>query len=177
MPTNKENVLDDPVMFLSEVEKLTRLSGTTIWRRERAGKFPPRHKQGHYSVWFRSEIVAYLEALRAKASGPAPANVNANEARREAARRRRAARCLAIALWSVPQNSADMLPKAIDGASAVLPVTVRRNPAVRLSHCMTCIFPARVLRHQDMQKLLIRLRTRYHRGTISRVCNEIRARR
>ena|SRR5258706_16038515 len=89
MPTNKENVLDDSLMFLSEVEKLTRLSGTTIWRRERAGKFPPRRKQGHYSVWFRSEIVAYLEALRADVSGPAPANVNANQARRDAARHRR----------------------------------------------------------------------------------------
>jgi predicted DNA-binding transcriptional regulator AlpA len=94
MPTNKENVLDDPLMFLSEVEKLTRLSGTTIWRRERAGKFPPRRKQGHYSVWFRSEIVSYLEALRAEATGPAPANVNANQARRDAARRRRTAPCL-----------------------------------------------------------------------------------
>jgi predicted DNA-binding transcriptional regulator AlpA len=91
MPTNKENVLDDPLMFLSEVEKLTRLSGTTIWRRERAGKFPPRRKQGHYSVWFRSEIISYLEALRADTSGPAPANVNASKARRAAAGRRRAA--------------------------------------------------------------------------------------
>jgi predicted DNA-binding transcriptional regulator AlpA len=90
MPT--QNVLDDPVLLLPEVEKLTRLSATTIWRRERAGKFPPRRKQGRYSIWFRSQIVAYLEALRAETSGPAPANVNANQARRDAARRRRAPR-------------------------------------------------------------------------------------
>jgi predicted DNA-binding transcriptional regulator AlpA len=91
MPTPKD-VLDDPVLLLPEVERLTRLSGTTIWRRERAGKFPPRRKQGRYCVWFRSEIVAYLEALRAETSGPAPANTNATQARRQAARRRRAQR-------------------------------------------------------------------------------------
>ncbi len=89
MPPNRQSVLDDPALLLPEVEKLTRLSGTTIWRRERAGKFPARRKQGRYSVWFRSQIVAYLEALRDDASGPAPANKNANEARRQAARRRR----------------------------------------------------------------------------------------
>jgi predicted DNA-binding transcriptional regulator AlpA len=92
MPTTKENVLDDPVMFLPEVEKLTRLYATTIWRRERAGKFPTRRKQGHYCVWFRSQIIAYLEALRADASGPVPATANAKEARRRGAQRRRAQR-------------------------------------------------------------------------------------
>ena len=91
MPT-KPNVLDDPVLLLPDVEKLTRLSGTTIWRRERAGKFPHRRKQGRYCVWFRSEIVGYLESLRAETSGPAPANIGANQARRDAAQRRRSTR-------------------------------------------------------------------------------------
>ena len=40
------NVLDDPLMFLPEVEKTVRRSGTTIWRDEKRGKFPRRHKQG-----------------------------------------------------------------------------------------------------------------------------------
>jgi predicted DNA-binding transcriptional regulator AlpA len=83
------SVLDDPLMFLPEVEKTTRRSGTTIWRDEKQGKFPRRHKQGRYAVWFKSEIVAYLESLRAHASGPGPAPKKANEARRQAARRRR----------------------------------------------------------------------------------------
>jgi hypothetical protein len=68
------------------------MTASVLRRRERDGKFPPRHKQGHYAVWFRSEVAAYLEALRAEASGPAPANINANEARRQGAQRRRAER-------------------------------------------------------------------------------------
>lgn len=85
------DVLGDPMMFLPEVERATRLSATTIWRREAVGEFPPRHRHGKYAVWFRSEIIAYLELLRANAAGPAPAPVRANEARRQAARRRREA--------------------------------------------------------------------------------------
>jgi predicted DNA-binding transcriptional regulator AlpA len=85
------HVLEDPLLFLADVERLTRLSGTTIWRRERDGKFPRRHKLGHFAVWFRSEIATFLEALRTDVPSPGPATVNANEARREAARRRRAA--------------------------------------------------------------------------------------
>jgi predicted DNA-binding transcriptional regulator AlpA len=83
------NVLDDPLMFLPEVEKTTRRSGTTIWRDEKRGKFPRRHKQGRYSVWFRSEIIAYLESLRASPSGPGPAPKKANDARRQQAAGRR----------------------------------------------------------------------------------------
>jgi predicted DNA-binding transcriptional regulator AlpA len=83
------SVLDDPLMLLPEVEKTTRQSATTIWRKEGLGTFPRRHKHGRYAVWFRSEIVAYLESIRAHASGPGPAPKKANEARRQAARLRR----------------------------------------------------------------------------------------
>jgi predicted DNA-binding transcriptional regulator AlpA len=83
------SVLDDPLMFLPEVEKTTRRSGTTIWRDEKRGKFPRRHKQGRFAVWFRSEIIGYLESLRAHPSGPGPAPIKANEARRRKAAGRR----------------------------------------------------------------------------------------
>jgi predicted DNA-binding transcriptional regulator AlpA len=83
------NILTDPVVLLPEVQRLTRLSATTIWRHERAGKFPRRRKQGRFSTWFLSEIIAYLEALRADTSGPAPANIAANRARSAAAAARR----------------------------------------------------------------------------------------
>jgi predicted DNA-binding transcriptional regulator AlpA len=85
---SSRNVLNDPVLFLPDVERLTRLSATTIWRRERDGNFPPRRKQGKFAVWFLSEIIDYLELLRADKSGPAPAPAKANQARRDAARRR-----------------------------------------------------------------------------------------
>jgi len=78
-------VLDDPLMFLPEVEKATRLSAVTIWRHEKAGKFPHRHRHGYYVAWFRSQIVAYLESLRADPGGFAPAPVKANDARRRKA--------------------------------------------------------------------------------------------
>jgi predicted DNA-binding transcriptional regulator AlpA len=83
------NVLDDPVMFLPEVEKAVRLSATTIWRKEGQGTFPPRSHQGRYAIWFTSQIAGYLESLRARPNGPGPAPAKANEARRQAAAQRR----------------------------------------------------------------------------------------
>jgi predicted DNA-binding transcriptional regulator AlpA len=83
------NVLDDPMMLLPEVEKVVRLSPTTIWRQERLGKFPPRSHQGRHVIWFTSQIAAYLESLRARPNGIGPAPKKANEARRRSARGRR----------------------------------------------------------------------------------------
>src|SRR5262249_27760552 len=85
------DVLDDPLMYLPEVERLTRKSATSIWRAERAGKFPLRHRHGGRVVWFRSQIVEHLKSLREAAVGPGPAPTKANEARRQAAQRRREA--------------------------------------------------------------------------------------
>jgi predicted DNA-binding transcriptional regulator AlpA len=76
------DVLDDPVMFLPEVVRATRLSPTTIWRKEKRGEFPPRHYNGRHASWFRSQIAEHMEALRTKPSGIGPAPVKANEARR-----------------------------------------------------------------------------------------------
>jgi predicted DNA-binding transcriptional regulator AlpA len=83
------DILTDPVVYLPEVQRLTRLSGTTIWRYERAGKFPRRRRRGAHCIWFLSEIIAYLEELRADTSGPGPAHITATKARRAAAKRRR----------------------------------------------------------------------------------------
>jgi predicted DNA-binding transcriptional regulator AlpA len=87
------DVLEGPLMFLPEVEKATRRSGVTIWREEKKGKFPRRHYHGRYAAWFKSQIAAYLESLRAKPCGIGPAPIKANQARRrQAAERRRSAK-------------------------------------------------------------------------------------
>jgi predicted DNA-binding transcriptional regulator AlpA len=80
------DVLDDPAMF--EVVRVTRLSPTTIWRKEKRGEFPPRHHDGRCASWFRSQIAAHMEARRQNPSGIGPAPVKANEARRAATRRK-----------------------------------------------------------------------------------------
>jgi predicted DNA-binding transcriptional regulator AlpA/DNA-binding CsgD family transcriptional regulator len=53
----------DPILFLADVVKMVGRSATAIRRDEKAGKFPARHRQGRRAVWFRSEIIAYLERL------------------------------------------------------------------------------------------------------------------
>jgi predicted DNA-binding transcriptional regulator AlpA len=86
------DVLDDPVMFLPEVVRIVRQSPTTIWRQEKRGKFPPRHYDGRCAAWFRSQIAAHQESLRANPSGIRPGPIKANEARRRSARRLRASK-------------------------------------------------------------------------------------
>ena len=52
------------MMRLPEVVLATGLSGTTIWRREKDGKFPRRRRLGSTLVAWRSdEIEAWLEGL------------------------------------------------------------------------------------------------------------------
>jgi prophage regulatory protein len=52
-----------------EVEQLTGLSRTTIWRRERVGQFPPRRALGGgLTGWLASEVQAWIES-RPVASG------------------------------------------------------------------------------------------------------------
>jgi predicted DNA-binding transcriptional regulator AlpA len=84
-----DDILLDRLLFLPHVEQITGLSYSTIRRHELQGTFPRRHRHGIYSVWFRSEITAYMEALRANPCGPGPAPVKAIEARRQAAAQRR----------------------------------------------------------------------------------------
>jgi len=49
------------LLRLPEVEAATGLSGTTIWRREKAGQFPRRRRVGPNIVAWRSdEISAWI---------------------------------------------------------------------------------------------------------------------
>ena len=45
------------LLRLPEVEAATGLSGTTIWRREREGQFPPRRRVGPNSIAWRSDEI------------------------------------------------------------------------------------------------------------------------
>lgn len=63
-------LIADDLILRSEVRRLVPLSTTTIWRLERAGKFPRRIAISDKRVaWRRSEIEAWLEK-RAAASLP-----------------------------------------------------------------------------------------------------------
>jgi predicted DNA-binding transcriptional regulator AlpA/DNA-binding CsgD family transcriptional regulator len=66
---HKADVNDDPIISLAEVVKVVGRSAATIRRHEKAGKFPARHRQGRQAVWFRSEIIAYLEWLASREDG------------------------------------------------------------------------------------------------------------
>lgn len=52
-----------------EVERRTGLSRTTIWRRERAGRFPRRVKLGDNSVAWREEEIEDWIASRPRVRG------------------------------------------------------------------------------------------------------------
>jgi prophage regulatory protein len=57
----------DRILRKPETMHRVGLSDPTIWRLERAGKFPKRIKLGGNSVgWFESEIVDWLEAKKAE---------------------------------------------------------------------------------------------------------------
>jgi predicted DNA-binding transcriptional regulator AlpA len=86
-----ETLLEDRLVLLPEVEALTRMSGTTIWRMEKRGKFPRRTYTGGRCAWFQSQIFAYLKSLQTSVGVKAPPK-RANEARRRAAHQRRAER-------------------------------------------------------------------------------------
>lgn len=48
----------------AECEKLTTLSRTTRWRREKEGTFPKRRKLGKARIaWVRSEVEEWIENL------------------------------------------------------------------------------------------------------------------
>lgn len=51
------------ILRANEVENLTGLSKTTIWRQERKGQFPQRRKLiGNLVGWFEHEVVEWLKA-------------------------------------------------------------------------------------------------------------------
>ena len=52
------------MLRLPQVVKMTGLSQTTIWRREKDGEFPKRRRLGPTLVAWRSdEVAAWIEAL------------------------------------------------------------------------------------------------------------------
>ncbi len=51
------------IIRLAEVLRLTGLSRTTIWRREKAGTFPRRVRLGRHAVgWHYAEVAAWLNS-------------------------------------------------------------------------------------------------------------------
>ncbi len=61
------------LLLQPEVEKITRLSGTTLWRLERAGKFPRRMKIGIKRVaWSAQEVSAWLDTRMEARVGESP---------------------------------------------------------------------------------------------------------
>ena len=66
---------NDRLLRIGEVKKLTGLSGASLWRWERDGRFPKRLKLGNWSVaWRESEIQAWIASLNPKGSESAPAS-------------------------------------------------------------------------------------------------------
>jgi len=58
-----------------EVCRLTGLSYSTIYRLERAGRFPQRRRLGEHSVgWLRDEVETWIGERSAVAAAPATAN-------------------------------------------------------------------------------------------------------
>jgi len=55
----------DRIIRKKELLKAIGLSDVTIWRMERAGKFPRRIRLGGNSVgWYESEIIEWMEKKR-----------------------------------------------------------------------------------------------------------------
>lgn len=58
------------LLRLPEVEELTGLSGTTIWRREKEGKFPRRRRvAGNLVAWRSDEVEAWIRSRPLAGSG------------------------------------------------------------------------------------------------------------
>jgi prophage regulatory protein len=56
--------MNNKILRIHEVTKLTGLSRATIWRKEREGLFPARKQLGLNSVgWLESDIKQWLENL------------------------------------------------------------------------------------------------------------------
>jgi predicted DNA-binding transcriptional regulator AlpA len=89
MPKSADpTILDDPLMFDADVEAVTRECRQTRWRKRKKGEFPEPIIVSRRNAWFRSQIIAYLESLRASGR-TIPEPTWATKARREAARQRR----------------------------------------------------------------------------------------
>lgn len=59
---------EERLVRVQEAEKIFGASRTTLWRWEKAGTIPKRHKIGGSNVWLRSEVDAWLANLKAKSA-------------------------------------------------------------------------------------------------------------
>ena len=74
MPNINEHNLDR-FMRRPEVERITSLKGTQMWREEQAGRFPKRYNLTKRTVgWLESEVNDWMVS-RKKSTGDAP-NLN-----------------------------------------------------------------------------------------------------
>jgi prophage regulatory protein len=69
------------ILRTADVTRLTGISRTTIWREERAGRFPSRIRLGANSVgWLEDEVRAWLESRpRGMTAGRPVANVRVEQ--------------------------------------------------------------------------------------------------
>jgi prophage regulatory protein len=66
----KGGIVMPGILGESEVEQLTNLSRTTLWRLERQGRFPQRLRlSGNRVGWRSDEVLAWIEALPRGFSG------------------------------------------------------------------------------------------------------------
>jgi prophage regulatory protein len=58
------NIGSDRIIRKRELRQITGLSDTTIWRRIKAGKFPPSRNLSSSAVgWLESEVMAWMKGL------------------------------------------------------------------------------------------------------------------
>jgi prophage regulatory protein len=84
----KETVSSGPneLLLLNEVTARTRLSDTTLWRLEKADRFPKRIKIGFKRVaWRKAEIDTWIAGDAAGARRSQPVTNGSNERRDQAA--------------------------------------------------------------------------------------------
>lgn len=55
--------LSDPILIQDDVVAMTRMCRMTIYRRRRAGIFPPGFRNAEKILWRRSEIENYLSQI------------------------------------------------------------------------------------------------------------------
>lgn len=56
----------DRIILLRELKKIVPVHEVTIWRLEKAGKFPKRLKVGNRAGWLESEVEGWIAEQAAK---------------------------------------------------------------------------------------------------------------
>ncbi|EMN9019195.1 AlpA family transcriptional regulator [Morganella morganii] len=60
--TTATSLLDDPLVDMKEITKLTGLTDKWFYKQIQEGKFPKPIKLGRSSRWLKSEVEAWLQA-------------------------------------------------------------------------------------------------------------------